>query len=197
MAETTTIEKRYIRAEDWEGNRYYFEGSGGAGGSTASGSEATEGDDGTITTDGTITSNTSSSTGKAIIVTSGASEKNAITADFEDLVFGLTALSLRLNSSIGSGTTNLLRIETYFVDNAAETETLLSTTYVTGDNIGTASKFLDIGFIFDYRGEYSSSFALRVKVIMLPDTNCTMYIDYLTVNKAFVGLTGNPTEIFV
>lgn len=203
---STTIENRFIRIEDWEGNRYFPEGtstgSGGSGGSSSSGSDAqpydpsTKPSGGSSTTQGSVTTDGNASSGKAIIVSASTSaDRNIITAWIEGLKFGKVATSIRLKSSIGSGTGNLLEVNTYYYDVVSGTKTKLSTTNITPNNIGVANKYADVGFISEFTGTYTAAYLFGVEVILKRNTGATVYLDYVSVNKAFTAVTGTSTVI--
>ena len=126
---TINREIRTIRIEDWKGNIYRPEGVGsGGGGSTVNpgdiqpdpgtgGGSGSIGPDDMNSTEGSIASDPGASTGKAIIASSDASkDKNLATVLFDNMTFGKVAISLRFKSNIGSGTTEVLRVNVYYVD---------------------------------------------------------------------------------
>ena len=216
---SVNIERRYCRVEDWEGNQYYFSStSGAASGSTVGGGDAVNPnpdggggsgggsydqediDKGNITTtDGQSTTDTSANTGNSVIISSDASQdKNVITTKMDGIPFGKVAVDIRLKSTIGSGSTDILKINCYYVDNNNTTSgykgTLLSTTNVTGDMIGVTGKYTNIGFITDFNGTFSSSFGFKVEVILLKGTNATINLDQISVNKSYAAITGMPTS---
>ena len=223
---SVNIEKRYCRVEDWECNQYYFSStSGAASGSTVGGGDAinpgtsggggTGGEGGTggggnydqedidkgniTTTDGQSTTDTSANTGNSVIISSDASQdKNVITTKIDGIPFGKVAVDVRLKSTVGSGSTNILRINCYYVDNNNTTSgykgTLLSTTNVTGDMIGVTGKYTNIGFVTEFSGSFSSSFGFKVEVLLLKNTNATINLDQISVNKSYAAITGMPTS---
>ena len=209
---TTNIERRYCRVEDWEGNIYYFSSqSGASSGSTVGGGDAvnpggggdydqSDIDKGNITTtDGQTTSDTGSNTGSSVIITASPSnDKNVITTKVDGIPFGNVAVDIRLKSTVGSGTKNILQVNCYYVDNNNTTSgykgTLISTTNITGDMIGATGKYVNVGFITNFTGNYSSSFGLKVEVKLLKGANATINLDQVSMNKSYVGVTGMPTS---
>ena len=199
-SETLKTEKRYIRIEDWKGNVYYPESGGSStGGSIIDSGEAVNDGNGVTTTDGNTTSDSEANNGSSIIISSDANnDVNIITTKFDSLSFGKVAGNVRLKSSIGSGTTELIVINCYYWDNTNQTEnysgTLLSSTSITGDIIGVTNKYVDIGFVTDYKGTSTSSVSLKVEVLLKKATNCTIHLDQIAMAKAFVGVTGTATK---
>lgn len=221
---SVNIEKRYCRVEDWEGNQYYFSStSGAASGSTVGGGDAVnpnpdggsgggggtggggnydqeDVDKGNITTtDGQSTTDTSANTGNSVIISSSTSQdQNVITTKVDGIPFGKVAVDIRLKSTVGSGSANILKINCYYVDNNNTTAgykgTLLSTTNVTGDMIGVTGKYTNIGFVTEFSGSFSSSFGFKVEVLLLKNTNATINLDQVSVNKSYAAITGMPTS---
>lgn len=206
----TQIERRYCRVEDWEGNIYLFSSSSGAAsGSTVNGSDATNPDDtddqhgintGAITsTDGQQTSDTGANTGNSIIISADPNEdKNVITTKVDGIPFGKVAVDIRIKSTIGSGTTNILRVNCYFVDNNNTEDDykgiLISTTNITGDMIGVTGQYVNVGFVTDYKGNFSSSMGMKVEVLLLHGTGATINLDQISMNKSYTGVVGVATN---
>ena len=214
---SVNIERRYCRVEDWEGNQYYFSStSGAASGSTVGGGDAVNPDpDGTgstgsydqedidkgtiTTTDGQSTTDTSANTGNSVIISSDPNEdKNVITTKVDGIPFGKVSIDIRLKSTIGSGSAEIIKVNCYYVDNNNTTEgykgLLLSTTNVTGDMIGATGKYVNIGFVTDFNGTFSSSFGLKIEVLLLKGTNATINLDQISVNKSYAAVTGMATN---
>ena len=199
-SETLKTERRFIRIEDWNGNIYYPETGGtSTGGGIVDSGEAVNDGNGVTTTDGNSTSDSQANNGTSIIISSDPNkDMNVITTKFDSISFGKVAGNIRLKSSIGSGNTELLSIRCYYWDNTNQSGsyngTLLSTTPVTGAIIGATNKYVDIGFVTDFKGTSTSSVSLKVEVLLKKGTNCTIHLDQIAISKAFVGITGTATN---
>ena len=199
-SETLKTERRFIRIEDWNGNIYYPETGGtSTGGGIVDSGEAVNDGNGVTTTDGNSTSDNQANNGTSIIISSDPNkDMNVITTKFDSISFGKVAGNIRLKSSIGSGNKELLSIRCYYWDNTNQSSsykgTLLSTTSVTGAIIGATNKYVDIGFVTDFKGTSTSSVSLKVEVLLKKATNCTIHLDQIAVSKAFVGITGTATN---
>ena len=193
-----TTEVRYIRIEDWMGNIYYPESGGSStGGSIINGSNVSDG--GITTSDGQTTSDSNASTGQAIIVTDdGSGDKNVISSIFSNLPFGKVSCDIRLKSSIGSGTNVFMVINCYYWDNTNQEENysgiLLSSTDITGNTIGKANEYVNIGLVTDFKGVATSSYGLKVEVILKSGSGATVHFDNMGIDKSFVGVTGTATR---
>ena len=90
---------------------------------------------------------------------------------------------MRLKSSIGEGTTNLVEVNTYFVDASGEelVETKLDSTLINGNMFGVANEYVNLGMTTDYKGVSTGAVFLKVELIVLPDTGATIYFDQLAV----------------
>ena len=202
-------EIRTIRIEDCNGNIYRPEGVGGGSSGDSSSSDDFQQDTGvgggagSITPDdmnstsATKTTDTSSSTGKVLMIASNESKtQNIATALFSNTKFGKIAVALRLKSTDGSTTDDLIQVNTYYVDLTKTNETVkLSTTTFKGTHIGVANKFVDLGFVTEFSGIYSSNMAMKVEVLLLPASGITVSLDNVSVNRAFTAITGTPTTI--
>lgn len=194
-----TTELRYIRIEDWNGNIYYPEGPGsGTGGSTVDGTSITE--TGITRSDGQLTSDPNASKGQAVIVTDDGSgqDKLVFTTIFQNLTFGKVSCDVRLKSSIGSGSNTIIVANCYYFDNTNQDDnyqgTLLSSTNISGDVIGVANQYVNIGFVTDYKGVSTSSVGLKVELLLKAGTGATIHFDYISTDKAFAAVTGTSTN---
>ena len=189
-----SIEKRYIRIEDWKGNIYYPESSSGV---SAAGTIVDAADAATDTDIGTYTECTQSSDPTAnngTVIIANALDSNAILiqTDFESVPFGKCAVSIRAKYAMASTGTekNLIRVDTYYVDNTNEdtAPTLLSTKYITKSNFGVENKFVDISFLDEFSGNDTGSVAYRVRLTAIGGTNANIYFDNISVSKAFISV---------
>lgn len=206
---TITREIRTIRIEDWNGNIYRPEGVGsGGGGSTTNPGDirpdpGTGGGGGSITPDnmnstqGSITTDTEASSGESIVIVADPSkDKNVATVIFDNMTFGKVAVSMRLKSSIGSGTKSILKCNVYYVDITETNPTKrLSSTIITANQIGVANKYVDVGFVTEFSGKYTSNMACKIELLVLKNTGATITLDSITSSKAFTALTGSPTVL--
>ena len=191
-------EIRSTRVEDWNGNIYNFESSSsGTAGTIVSGSDVTEG--GITNSDGESIDDSNANGGKAIVVVSDPStDKTIIKTKISDLPFGKISIQLRLKSSVGNGTTPIIAVNCYYFDNTNTDENyngiLLSTTNITGNQIGVAGEYLEIGLVTDYKGIYTTSKSLMIEALLKANTNATVYFDYLAAQKSYTGVTGTATQ---
>ena len=179
-------ENRYIRIEDWKGNVYYPESNSNSslGGSVIDSDSASKDATGTGSkTDGEKVSDSTANGGSAIAVTSNSTRQILFSGYFSNVPFGRVSISARMKSSIGSGTMNLIEINTYFVDTSGEefVETLLDSVNINGNMFGIANEYVGIGMITDYKGVATGSIFLKVEIIVLPDTGATIYFDQLAI----------------
>lgn len=182
------IENRHIRIEDWQGNRYYPIGtSENSGGGIVSDSTNASNDKNDNThTEGTKTADGDANNGESIIVSSSSVRKTIFSTKIANIPFGNTSIVYRIKSSKGSGTQNLLEVNTYFVDTSATNpkETKIDTQTINGDQIRTANKYVSLGHTVDFKGAATGSYMIKVELIVLPDTGATIYFDSLYVTTA-------------
>jgi len=193
-------ERRYYRLEDWKGNVYYQDSSGSDSAASIHKDASLKDETGSgMTSDGTVVSDNTANLGKAVMLASNASSvRNLLTATFDNIPFGKYSISLRMKSNVATGTSNIIRVRCYYVDNTgANSTTLLSTTYITGETFGIANKYLDLGFITDFRGNYTSAVSLRVNIHLMNIAGTTAYMDTITIQRAMVGMAGLNTSYSV
>ncbi|MBR1987800.1 MAG: hypothetical protein IKA36_02045 [Clostridia bacterium] len=205
---STSREIRTIRIEDWNGNIYHPEGVGGGSAGDNNAPDDFQPDTGSTGGAGSITSDTANTTaavsttdsnattGKVLVISAGTTAKNVATALFDNLPFGKIAVSLRLKSSNGTTTSNIIQVNTYYVDLTQTNSTVkLSSTNFTGAHVGVANTFVDLGFVTEFKGVHTANMAFKVEVLILPNTGVTVTLDNVSVNKAFVAITGTPTTL--
>lgn len=191
-------EIRSTRVEDWNGNIYNFESSSsGTSGTIIDNSDVSDG--GITTSDGNITDDSYANTGKAIVVVADPTvDKHIITTKLNDLPFGKISCQIRFKSSIGTGTTPIIVANCYYFDNTNTEESysgiLLSSTVITGEKIGVTGEYIEVGFVTDYKGIYTTSKSLMIDVLLKAGTNATIYFDYLAAQKSYAGVTGTATQ---
>lgn len=184
MAKT---ENRHIRIEDWKGNVYFPEGdskNSAPGGSVTDSSSASSDATGTNPkTDGTKVTDPSANGGTALVLTSGSERQTLFHTYLANVPFGKISVCMRLKSSIGEGTTNLVEVNTYFVDASGKemVETKLDSTLINGNMFGVANEYVNLGMTTDYKGVSTGAIFLKVEIIVLPDTGATIYFDQLAV----------------
>ena len=200
MAKT---ENRFIRIEDWKGNVYYPESSNSS--SSLSGfiidsDSASKDATGTSAkTDGDKISDSRAYGGSSIMLSSTSERGILFTAYVSKVPFGEISITARMKSSIGTGTTNLVEINTYFVDASGEelVETLLDTRNVNGYMFGVANEYVNIGMTTNYEGVATGETFLKIEIIVLPDTGATIYFDYLILAMAMQSSIGRGGYINV
>lgn len=187
MAKT---ENRYIRIEDWKGNVYYPESSNSNSslyGFIIDSDSASKDATGTSAkTDGDKISDSRAYYGSSIMLSSTSERGILFTAYVSKVPFGEVSITARMKSSIGTGTTNLVEINTYFVDASGEelVETLLDTRNVNGYMFGVANEYVSIGMTTNYEGAATGETFLKIEIVVLPDTGATIYFDYLILAMA-------------
>ena len=182
------IENRHIRIEDWQGNRYFPIGtSENSGGGIVSDSTnaSTDKNDNTHT-EGTKTADGDANNGESIIVSSSSVRKILLSTKIDNIPFGNTSIVYRIKSSNGSGTQNLIEVNTYFVDTSATNpkETKIDTQTINGDQIRVANKYVSLGHTVDFKGAATGSYMIKIELVVLPDTGATIYFDSLYVTTA-------------
>lgn len=179
-------ENRYIRIEDWKGNVYFPESnsSSSTAGSITDADSASKDATGTNPkTDGDKVSDSSANGGTAIMVTSSSERQTLFSTYLSNVPFGNISIGARMKSSIGSGTTPLVEMNTYFVDASGEemVETLLDSAKISGDMFGVANEYVNLGMVTNYKGVATGAVFLKVELIVLPDTGATIYFDQIAV----------------
>ena len=197
------IENRTVRIEDWQGNRYFPIGKSDdstAGTITDSTAASTDKSDNTYT-EGTKTSDSSANNGSSIVMSSSTTRRVLYSTMISNIPFGATSITYRIKSSKGSGTINLLEVNTYFVDTSGTSpkSTKIHTQTINGDQIGTPNQYVGLGHVVDFKGTATGSYIMKIEFIVLPDTGATLYFDNMAVslapmsadsaNKAFVDQT--------
>ena len=197
------IENRKVRIEDWQGNRYFPIGSSvdsTSGTVSDSTSASTDKTDNTYT-EGTKTSDSSANNGSSIVLSSSSTRRVLYSTMISNIPFGSTSITYRIKSSKGSGTINLLEVNTYFVDTSGTNpkSTKIHTQTINGDQIGTPNQYVGLGHVVDFKGTATGSYMMKIEFIVLPDTGATLYFDNMAValapmsadsaNKAFVDQT--------
>lgn len=184
-------ENRTIRIEDWQGNTYLPETdsgtstagsiSGADSASTDPSSEAT----GTYT-QGTVIADPSANGGTAIYAQASNTNQIVYSTCVSSVSFGTLSISIRLKSNIATGTSALLRVNTYFVDNSGTDPqfTLLDSQDINGNDIGIANEYVTLGLTTQYEGVATGATLLKVQVVLLPNTGCNIYFDQLAVAMA-------------
>lgn len=197
------IENRHIRIEDWQGNRYFPIGTSqdSTSGSISDSTNASTDKSDNTYTEGTKTADSDANNGESIVMASSSTRRVLFSTMIANIPFGPTSIVYRIKSSKGSGTQNLLEVNTYFVDTSGTNpkSTKLDTTTINGDQIRTVNKYVGLGHTIDFKGSATGSYMIKVELIVLPDTGTTIYFDSLQVapapmsadssNKAYVDQT--------
>lgn len=183
-------ETRYTRVEDAEGNVYKFDASGAGGGGGVGGEIVDDEDIGTAdsgsinTTDGAHTSDSEGNNGTVIIISSGATDKNAATILFDGLTFGMYSIGIRAKSSVANNTTEILKVNTYYVDNTGvNPQKLTGSHIIRADQFASTNVFTEIGISSIFEGIYTTSLSFKVEIILLKNTNTTLTLDNISVYK--------------
>ena len=191
-------EIRDTRVEDWNGNIYNFQSSSsGTTGTIVDGSNVS--DSGITTSDGELVDDSNANNGKAIVVVADPSvDKHIIKTKISDLPFGKISIQLRFKSSVASGNNTVIAVNCYYFDNTNTDENyagvLLSTTNITGAQIGVSGEYTEVGLVTDYKGTYSTSKSLLIDVLLKAGSNATIHFDYLASQKSYTGVTGTATQ---
>lgn len=197
MAKT---ENRFVRIEDWKGNVYYPQSdstSSTAGSVSDSSSASSEHTPIGTYTDGEKVADSTSNGGNAIVVSSGSERQALFCTSLSNLPFGNISIGIRIKSSIGTGTVNLLEVNTYFVDASGETpvETMLDSTSINGNTIGIANEYVNLGTVTNYKGVATGSTFLKIEIIVLPDTGATIYFDQLSAAMEMKAISSNAVYV--
>ena len=54
-------------------------------------------------------------------------------------------------------------------------------------------KYVDIGFVTEFSGTYTTNMACKVEILLVKGTGKTVSLDCIVANKAFTAITGTPT----
>ena len=179
-------ENRYIRIEDWKGNVYFPESnsSSSTAGSVSDSESASKDATGTNPkTDGDKVTDSSANNGTAIMVSSSSTRQTLFSTYLSNVPFGNVSVGIRMKSSIATGTTPLVELNTYFVDASGEklVETLLDSANISGNMFEVANEYVNLGVVTNFKGVSTGSTFLKVELIVLPDTGATIYFDQLAV----------------
>lgn len=105
-----------------------------------------------------------------------------------DLMLGKYSITLRIKSSDGSKTNNIVSINTFYSDGASVI-TPLKTVSIAPSDIGKSNSYQVLGFTIDFNGENISSKKLRIQANILQTTPAiTVSIDYLQIMSAFAAI---------
>ena len=190
-----TIEKRYIRIEDWKGNIYYPES---ASGSTTAGTIMDAADASTDPTSGASTyteglqsADTEANNGTTILMAANSEPKVMYQTMFDNMQFGPVVIDLRVKVSAVPSSTKLIEVRTYYKDNVntEAADIALDVVTFTGKEIAKANEFVDLSFITTFKGQYTGSVSLKVVVTALGGTGVTMYFDQIAAAKAFPAIS--------
>ena len=197
----STLENRFIRIEDWHGNVYYPETN--AGGTTAGeiidaqGASTTDPDAITYT-EGEIVTDVDANGGKAIRIDSGSTNKIIFRSYFANAKFGNVSIGMRMKSSTAAGNTNIVKVNTYFVDTSGSTkvETALDSFYIKASDFKLASTYISLGVITEYiRKSGAGESMLKVELLMLPDTGATVWFDEMGISMEMKSSSGVAVSV--
>ena len=199
MAKT---ENRFVRIEDWRGNVYYPESSSKsstAGSITDAGSASKDATGTSPKTDGDKVSDSRANGGIAIMLSSSSERKILFSTYISNIPFGNISISARMKSSIGTGSTNLVEMNTYFVDASGDelVETLLDSININGYMFGVANEYVSLGMVTNYNGIATGATFLKVELIVLPDTGATLYFDQIAVAMEMRSTSGSYVDVHV
>lgn len=186
-----TIEKRYIRIEDWKGNIYYPESAAGA---TTAGvimdakDASTDPSSGSITyTEGLIVADPSANNATAIQMIENADPKIMFKTEVDTIPFGKVNMDIRMKSPVNTSGSIIAYARIYYIDNRAvnPTEVLVTTKNITGDMIEEINNYVNISFSFNYNGIDNGSTSMIIKLYANGNVGGTLYFDQVAICKAF------------
>ena len=131
---------------------------------------------------------------------SSSSERKILFSTYiSNIPFGNISISARMKSSIGTGSTNLVEMNTYFVDASGDelVETLLDSININGYMFGVANEYVSLGMVTNYNGIATGATFLKVELIVLPDTGATLYFDQIAVAMEMRSTSGSYIDIHV
>lgn len=196
-----TLENRYVRIEDWKGNVYYpVTSSGGTtAGEIIDAQGASTTDPSAITyTEGEIVTDVDANGGKAIRIDSSATNKTIFRSYFANAKFGNVSIGMRMKSSTATGDTNIVRVNTYFVDTSGseKVETALESFDIKASDFKLASTYISLGVVTAYTRKSGAGEAmLKVELIMLPDTGSTVWFDEMGISMEMKSSSGVAVSV--
>ena len=185
-------EIRHIRIEDWMGNKYLPEGTGGGG----AGGEVVKpeidpenpGDphdpnDPKDKTEGTEVADPEANGGTAIKIVSGNTPQTIFCTDIAGVPFGKITVNMRIKSNLDKSDMELIQVNTYYVDYTSTEFRIKACDSIrlTANAFIPANKYVNVCTTTDFEGIATKNYALRVEVICLPNTGGIFYFDQLTV----------------
>lgn len=105
-----------------------------------------------------------------------------------DLMLGKYSVTLRIKSSDGSKSNNIVSINTFYSDGASVI-TPLKTVSIAPSDIGRANSYQVLGFTIDFNGANISNKKLRIQAnILQVSPAITVSIDYMQIMPAFAAI---------
>lgn len=105
-----------------------------------------------------------------------------------DLMLGKYSVTLRIKSSDGSKSNNIVSINTFYSDGASVI-TPLKTVSIAPSDIGRANSYQVLGFTIDFNGANISNKKLRIQAnILQVSPAITVSIDYIQIMPAFAAI---------
>lgn len=105
-----------------------------------------------------------------------------------DLMLGKYSVTLRIKSSDGSKSNNIVSINTFYSDGASVI-TPLKTVSIAPSDIGRANSYQVLGFTIDFNGANISNKKLRIQAnILQASPAITVSIDYMQIMSAFAAI---------
>ena len=105
-----------------------------------------------------------------------------------DLMLGKYSVTLRIKSSDGSKSNNIVSINTFYSDGAS-TITPLKTVSIAPSDIGRANSYQVLGFTVDFNGSNITNKKLRIQAnILQVSPAITVSIDYIQIMPAFAAI---------
>lgn len=105
-----------------------------------------------------------------------------------DLMLGKYSVTLRIKSSDGSKSNNIVSINTFYSDGASVI-TPLKTVSIAPSDIGRANSYQVLGFTIDFNGANISNKKLRIQAnILQVSPAITVSIDYMQITSAFAAI---------
>lgn len=191
------LENRFIRIEDWEGNRYYPDSNSDISTAGIIFKDASTEPNSDPWTQGTVVSDSRANSNKALELLSGSSQQVLFQCTVPTIPFGKVVIGPRLKiSGTTTGTdTSIIKLQTFFrdfTDPSAPIDQELDSYIITGKKF-TNGVYTTVPRSIEYNGTAIQNKALLVKLIVLPSTSTVVWFDQMYVAME-IGLDSNLTS---
>lgn len=124
----------------------------------------------------------------SIIQATTDSAKTLFDIYLSDLRLGKYSISIRMKTSNGTSTSNIMTISTYYSDGASINNPI-KTISISPKKVGKSNSYQVLGFSLDFNGQNIPGKKIRIKADVLNvSPSVTISIDYMQIATTFVGL---------